>query len=267
MTALAGIALLCEGSTTMQGKYAPNIRRAVDYLVSRSRHNGLIGDPHSDSRYTYGHGFAMLFLSQVLGEEEDAERREKLIEVLTKAVEFTGRAQTPGGGWGYVSSKDGGGFDEGSTTITQVQALRGCRNAGIPVPKEIVDKAVGYIKKCTDARRRRAIPIGRRGRRRASADHRRGRRLPVQRRRLRQQVRPQVAALLQEELWATARTRALPAIGITPITTTPRSCIAKGARAGRRIATRSIRGWCRRPAATARGTRATSARSSPRPSI
>ncbi len=47
MTALSGIALLCEGSTTMQGKYAPNIRRAVDYLVSHSRHNGLIGDPRA----------------------------------------------------------------------------------------------------------------------------------------------------------------------------------------------------------------------------
>src|SRR5215475_14927980 len=32
MTALAGIALLQEGSTTTQGKYAANIRRAVDYL-------------------------------------------------------------------------------------------------------------------------------------------------------------------------------------------------------------------------------------------
>jgi hypothetical protein len=149
MTALAGIALLSEGSTTLQGKYAPNIRKSVDYLTARSRANGLIGDPYRDDRYTYGHGFSMLFLSQVLGEEEDAERREQLIEVLTKAVEFTGRAQTEGGGWGYVSAKDGNGFDEGSTTITQVQGLRGCRNAGIPVPKEIVDKAVNYIKKCT----------------------------------------------------------------------------------------------------------------------
>ena len=32
------------------------------------------GDPHRDDRYTYGHGFAMLFLSQVLGEEEDDDR-------------------------------------------------------------------------------------------------------------------------------------------------------------------------------------------------
>jgi hypothetical protein len=149
MTGMAGIALLCEGSTALQGKYAPNISKAVEYLINRSRANGLIGDPHRDDRYTYGHGFAMLFLSQVLGEEEDSERREELVRVLTKAVEFTGRAQTSTGGWGYVSARDGGNFDEGSTTITQMQGLRGCRNAGIPVPKEIIDKAINYIKKCT----------------------------------------------------------------------------------------------------------------------
>lgn len=149
MTALAGMALLQEGSTTTQGKYAQNIRRAVDYLCSRSRTNGLIGDPTRDDRYTYGHGYSMLFLSQVLGEEEDEARRKELVEVLTKAVEFCGRAQTTDGGWGYVSAKDGGGFDEGSTTITQVQGLRGCRNAGISVPTEIIDKAIKYIHKCT----------------------------------------------------------------------------------------------------------------------
>lgn len=149
MTALAGTALLMEGSTTSQGRHAEAIRLAVDYLVSRSRTNGLIGDPKGDDRYTYGHGFAMLFLSQVLGEEEDERRREELISVLAKAVVFSGRAQTEDGGWGYVSAKDGNDFDEGSTTITQVQGLRGCRNAGIPVPREIIDKAIGYIHACT----------------------------------------------------------------------------------------------------------------------
>lgn len=147
MTALAGLAFLCEGSTTTQGKYAENLRRAVDFLTRRSRPNGLIGDA-DDERYTYGHGFAMLFLSEVLGEEEDLDRRQELVEVLTKAVIFTGQAQTSAGGWGYVSAKDGSGYDEGSTTITQVQGLRGCRNAGIPVPREIIDNAVNYIHKC-----------------------------------------------------------------------------------------------------------------------
>ncbi len=148
MTALAGVALLCEGSTTTQGRYAEPISRAVDYLVRNSRPNGLIGEPN-DHRYTYGHGFSMLFLSQVLGEEEDIDRRETLVDVLTRAVRFCGQAQTRAGGWGYVSAKDGNDFDEGSTTVTQVQGLRGCRNAGIPVPKEVIDKAIKYIHSCT----------------------------------------------------------------------------------------------------------------------
>jgi hypothetical protein len=148
MTGMAGLALLAEGSTATQGKYSSNIREAVDFLVKRSRANGLIGDD-SDDRYTYGHGFGLLFLSQVFGEEEDEARREELMDVMTRAVKFCGQAQTKAGGWGYVSAKDGSDFDEGSTTITQVQALRGCRNAGIPVPKEIIDKAIKYIHRCS----------------------------------------------------------------------------------------------------------------------
>lgn len=150
MTALAGNAMLCEGSTATRGKYAKNISLAVDFLIECAQPNGLIGF-RTDYHYTYGHGFSMLFLSQVYGEEEDARRREKLREVLTKAVQFSGEAQTPDGGWGYVSAKDGNNFDEGSTCVTQVQGLRACRNAGIPVPKEVIDRAVEYIRKCTAA--------------------------------------------------------------------------------------------------------------------
>jgi hypothetical protein len=155
MTALAGLSLLMEGSTLREGKYAENIRRSVDWLVDRSQRNGLIGNPSNFSeaqRYMYGHGFGMLFLASVYGEEEDGERRKKLEDVLTRAVEFTGRAQTNRGGWGYVSAADGQNFDEGSVTITQLQGLRACRNAGIVVPKEIIDKAVDYLAKCTTPR-------------------------------------------------------------------------------------------------------------------
>lgn len=147
MTALAVIALTSEGSTTMQGKYSLQIRRGVDFLLAQSRANGLIGS-QSDQRYTYGHGYAMMALAQVLGEEEDLERREEIKTTLTRAVEFTAFAQTKAGGWGYVSAKDGGDFDEGSTTITQVQGLRACRNAGIPVPSETISRATAYIHRC-----------------------------------------------------------------------------------------------------------------------
>ena len=147
MTALAGNAMLCEGSTTTRGRYAKNIRQAVDFLVSHSQANGLIGF-RNDYHYTYGHGFSMVFLSQVYGEEEDVERRRELKDVLTRAVEFTKDAQTTRGGWGYVSAKEGNDFDEGSTCVTQVQGLRACRNAGIAVPKEVIDRAVKYIGDC-----------------------------------------------------------------------------------------------------------------------
>jgi hypothetical protein len=148
MAALAGTAMVASGSTTTQGPYSKAIGRASDYLISKSNNNGLIGDPQTDSRYTYGHGFAMLMLSQVLGEEGSLDRREDLVDVLTRAVEFSGNAQTAAGGWGYVSAREGNDFDEGSTTITQVQGLRGCRNAGIPVNGAVIESAKEYIYGC-----------------------------------------------------------------------------------------------------------------------
>jgi prenyltransferase beta subunit len=155
ITALCGMDLLMEGSTIRNGKYAENIRKAVDWIMDRSQRNGMLGNPSDATeaqRYMYGHGYSLLFLAQVYGEEEDSDRRRKLEDILTRAVDFTGKAQTPRGGWGYVSSADGGGFDEGSVTITQVQALRAARNAGITVPKSVIDKAHDYLKKCTTER-------------------------------------------------------------------------------------------------------------------
>ena len=53
MTALSGVAMLAEGSTPSMGKYASNLRKAVDYLVQMSQPNGLIGF-QKDYHYTYG---------------------------------------------------------------------------------------------------------------------------------------------------------------------------------------------------------------------
>src|SRR5262249_21465447 len=142
MTGLAGLAMLMEGSTIREGKYSQNIRKAADWLMERSmkgnNRDGLIGNPDHPTetgRYMYGHGFAMLFLACVYGEEEDQERREKLKDILTRAVKYTSAAQSTQGGWFYTSKVDGHDQDEGSVTVTQMQALRACRDAGIPVPK------------------------------------------------------------------------------------------------------------------------------------
>jgi hypothetical protein len=149
MTALAGMSLLGESSTTAEGRYAPNLFKGVEYLLGKTQPNGLIGVAKGDPRYTYGHGFSMLFLAQVLTQEKDAGRRGKLTDVLNNAVAFAARAQSKAGGWGYVSAKEGNDFDEGSTTVTQLQGLAACRAAGIKVPKEVLDKALDYLRKCT----------------------------------------------------------------------------------------------------------------------
>jgi hypothetical protein len=162
MTALGGMSLLGEGSTIREGKYKDNIRRAADWLMARSQPNGMLGNPNipgEAGRYMYGHGFALLFLSCVYGEEEEGERRRKLEDILTRAAKFTRDAQTRRtgrdgktslGGWGYISAKEGNNFDEGSVTITQVQALRAARNAGIAVPGEAITDAVNYLKESTN---------------------------------------------------------------------------------------------------------------------
>jgi hypothetical protein len=157
MTPMAGLALLCEGSTVTQGKYRDQIRLAADYLMRKSQkaanRDGLIGDPSlpgETGRYMYGHGFSMLFLACCYGEEEDMQRRQDLKDILTRAVKYCGSAQSTQGGWYYTSRVDGNhDSDEGSVTVTQMQALRACRDAGIPVPKEIMKKGADYLRKST----------------------------------------------------------------------------------------------------------------------
>jgi len=166
MTALAGMCFLMEGSTLKEGKYSDQVTKAVGWFLAPARQqpNGMIGDvrnPTESTRYMYGQGFGTMFLASVYGEEEDKDQREKLEKLLKKSVEFICKAQTNKkhkkpegkeveiGGWGYVSAQDGGNFDEGSVTITALQGLRAAKNAGIPVPKENIDRAVNYLEACT----------------------------------------------------------------------------------------------------------------------
>src|SRR5262249_1473273 len=147
LTSVAGMALQMQGSTIKEGEYADSIRHAVDWLISHSQKSGLIGIP-SDAgeakRYLEGHDQATLFLAAVYGEEEDSDRRKKLEDVLTRAVTFTVKAQTPSGGWGYLSrglaEEDDENWDV-RPTVLQLRALLAVRNVGISVPKQAISAA------------------------------------------------------------------------------------------------------------------------------
>jgi squalene cyclase len=144
MTALAGLALMGGGSTPVRGPYAKNVRRAVGFCLANAQPNGLITAPVEESRSMYGHGFSMLFLAQAYGMEEDKDRQAKIRVVLDAAIKLTARSQSREGGWLYTPDSQG---DEGSVTVTQIQALRACRNAGLHVPKKTIDQAISYIEK------------------------------------------------------------------------------------------------------------------------
>lgn len=144
MSGLAGLALVGSGSTPERGPYAKQVRRAVNFCLSQQQPNGLFAAPSEEQRSMYGHGFAMLFLSQVYGMEEDLDRQRRIRVALERGIVLTAKAQSGDGGWLYTPDANG---DEGSVTVTQVQALRGCRNAGILVPKDTVDRAIKYIER------------------------------------------------------------------------------------------------------------------------
>lgn len=142
MSSLAGLAMLMDGNTTTQGRYAPNVDRTTRYLLDSHTTSGLITRGDEDSRPMYGHGFSMLFLGELYGMTENEERQRQMEFVLNGAIELTARAQSRLGGWIYTPTSGG---DEGSVTITQVQGLRSCRNGGLAVPKKVIDEAMNYL--------------------------------------------------------------------------------------------------------------------------
>ena len=146
VTALAGTALLASGSTPTRGPYAPQVQETVEFLLKCSTKSGLITGPGEESgRPMHGHGFALMFLALAYGMETNEGRLTQAQEVIENAVSLTARGQSAAGGWTYIP----GAGDEGSVTVTQVQALRAAHNGGFLVPRGTIEEAVRYIERCS----------------------------------------------------------------------------------------------------------------------
>jgi squalene cyclase len=143
MTGLAGLAFLSAGHVPERGPFGPRLERAIRFILKSQRNDGLITTPN-DNQSMYGHGFAMTFLAEAYGMDLSSELSGSIRECLVKAVKLTDRAQSSWGGWYYSPNSS---TDEGSVTITQVQALRACANVGIPVSPKTMRSALQYIQK------------------------------------------------------------------------------------------------------------------------
>jgi hypothetical protein len=147
MTGLSGLAFLSAGHSPGRGKYGGNVTRAIEYILKKQNAEGLLSSGN-DGRSMYGHGFAMTFLGEVYGMDPDGALGARIRDCLNRAVKLTQRAQSKRGGWYYSPDSQN---DEGSVTVTQAQALRSARNAGIDVSEKCLTDAINYVKACQNS--------------------------------------------------------------------------------------------------------------------
>jgi hypothetical protein len=157
MTSLAIMAMAAVGhqpsDETPQGAA---MKKALSFVLRPDRQEvqGYFGG--RDGSRMYGHGITTLMLSEMLGMGVDAQMDQVIRDRCRLAVELIKRAQAipkdprNKGGWRYApESRD----SDLSITVWQVMALRSARNAGMDVPKELIDNAVDYIKRCYSSKR------------------------------------------------------------------------------------------------------------------
>jgi squalene cyclase len=143
ITSFALLAYMSQGHLPGQGKFGPEVAKGVKNLLAGARDDGYLVGPGGGNMYS--HGMAALALSQVWGMTGD----EEVKKVLKKSIALIVKTQNHEGGWRYEPQPTGADI---SVTIMMVMALRGAKDSGLDVPKETMDKALEYIKKCHDPR-------------------------------------------------------------------------------------------------------------------
>jgi hypothetical protein len=156
MTALSIMALSAVGhQSTDPTPEGETLRKALDYLLAneRQRDNGYFG---GDGSRMYGHGIVTLTMAEMLDMGVTPEQDRRIRQRLRKGIDMILWAQDRKernnehdfGGWRYEpESRD----SDLSVTIWQLMALRAAKNAGLDVPKQAIEKAVQYLKKCYKA--------------------------------------------------------------------------------------------------------------------
>jgi hypothetical protein len=139
---LAGISLLSRGVRVGAGADGQMLESLGRFVLENYQDSGYIVSPGKSSHGPmYEHGFATLFLAELYGAAVRLEIRAK----LQGAVDLILASQNKQGGWRYEPRPSDA---DVSVTVCQVMALRAARNAGIAVPAEAMERAIGYVRRC-----------------------------------------------------------------------------------------------------------------------
>jgi len=149
VTSLAALAFMAGGHQPSRGAYGKVVESAIEYVLakeSRETPGFLFAPGGNNFGAMYSHGFGTLLLGEAYGMVSKRDLQKRLRETLERAVALIIKAQNKAqGGWRYDIH---GTSADVSVTICQIMALRSARNAGIKVPKDVVDRCIKYVKAC-----------------------------------------------------------------------------------------------------------------------
>ena len=145
VVSLAGLAFLGRGVRSGIGEAGMALQRCGTYVLSQVQSSGFLSATNETSHGPmYDHGFGTLFLAELYGTDRQLEIRSK----LSSAVKLIENTQNDAGGWRYNPKPEEADL---SVTVCQMMALRAARNAGIGVKKEVIDRAVDYVRRSQNA--------------------------------------------------------------------------------------------------------------------
>ncbi len=152
ITGMCLMAFLAHGEDPNFGSYSLTVQRAVrNIILSQDASTGFI--PSS----MYHHGFAMLALAEAYGSVDDAliwdegDRNKRSIGAaleLSVRAALTAQKKNRYGGWRY---SPGDTRADTSVSGAVLMGLLAARNAGIEVPDEAIDRALGFYRSSTSA--------------------------------------------------------------------------------------------------------------------
>ena len=166
VTSLATMAFLSRGHQPGLGPYGQRLNRAIDYVLSCQKSNGLItllspGPVHEDKQPShtaiYNHAISGLMLGEAYG-QVSGQRAKAMKQAIEQALDFSLQLQVrpkreqDRGGWRYIRVYQRSGVDSDlSVTGWHLMFLRSAKNAEFKVPQTNVDEAVKFVQRLWDA--------------------------------------------------------------------------------------------------------------------
>lgn len=165
ITSLCVMAFASQGHIPGEGPYGDKLSRAIEFILNMQKPNGLLAliAPRSiplirgvpQPSIIYNHGMSGLALAESYGmmgggEDDTRDAIEKALEATLIMQGWAKRREIDNGGWRYLHLHDDEEYFDSDLSATgwQLMFLRSAKNAGFDVPKQAIDEAVGYVKRC-----------------------------------------------------------------------------------------------------------------------